>query len=97
MVNVGLSNPLLTAGASGYFIVLSDRNPLMNTQLKRIACLVLLAAATQGCLVNRIMDSQDRNHYSEYLSGVSKNNVEREKAGLQPEKPMTFDDWRGKK
>lgn len=72
-------------------------NNRMKLKPKKIACLFTIAIATQGCLVNRIMDSQDRNHYSEYLSQVSKNNIEREKAGLQPEKPLTYEQWAGKK
>jgi len=65
--------------------------------MKRIVPLFLLLALTQGCLVNRIMDSQDRSHYSEYLSENSKTNIEREKAGLPPEKPLTYEQWAGKK
>ncbi|HEY1662329.1 MAG TPA: hypothetical protein VGI03_07915 [Verrucomicrobiae bacterium] len=65
----------------------------MKKILVAITCMPLI----QGCVVQRIMDSQDRQHYSEYLEQVDQTNLEREKSHLPDEKPMAFDEWDGKK
>ena len=59
--------------------------------------LVLVATLLQGCIAQTIMTSQDRQHYSEYVTETQRINLEREKAHLVPEKVMTFNEWRGEK
>ena len=65
--------------------------------LKRTMLVAGVAVALQGCVPQMIMDSQDRQHYSEYVTKTQQINFEREKAGLAPERTMTFDEWEGKK
>jgi hypothetical protein len=63
-----------------------------------IALLVLvLSTLLQGCVADMVMKSQDREHYSDYVKETGRLNLEREKAGLAPQKIMTFDEWRGGK
>lgn len=60
-----------------------------------LAAVGLIASVLQGCIAQRIMDSEDRKHYSEYRMQAERLNMEREKAGLQPQVIQTFDEWRG--
>lgn len=59
--------------------------------------LVMLAALLEGCVADIVMKSQDRQHYSEYVTETQRLNLEREKAKLTPVKVMTFEEWRGGK
>lgn len=59
--------------------------------------LILTATLSQGCVADIVMKSQDRQHYSEYITETQRLNLEREKAKLTPVKIMTFDEWRGGK
>ena len=67
----------------------------------KTACLGLLLGVFliffSGCVPQVIMNSMDRDHYSEYLQEADKTNLEREKAGLPRQSPMTFNEWSGKK
>jgi hypothetical protein len=63
----------------------------------KLTVIVLAATLLQGCVAQIVMKSQDRQHYSEYVTETQRINLEREKANLQPQKIMTFDEWRGKK
>jgi hypothetical protein len=56
---------------------------------------VFVALMLQGCLASIIMNSQDRKNYSDYVTHTDQINTDREKAGLQPVKVMTFDEWHG--
>jgi hypothetical protein len=60
-----------------------------------VVILAMTAPLWQGCIAHRIMDSEDRKHYTEYVAQTQRINLEREKAKLPPEKVMTFDQWRG--
>ncbi len=62
-----------------------------------LSLLALTALLQQGCVAEIVMKSQDRQHYSEYVTETQRINLEREKAKLEPEKTMTFEEWRGKK
>ena len=71
---------------------------MKKTILKTALCLcALIAPLLQGCVVQRVMDSEDRKHYSEYRIQAERLNMEREKAGLPAQSIQTFDDWKGKK
>jgi len=63
----------------------------------KLTLTVLVATLLQGCVAKIVMNSQDRQHYSEYLTETQRLNLEREKANLTPQKIMTFDEWRGEK
>jgi hypothetical protein len=41
------------------------------------------------------MESEDRKNYSSYIQETQRVNFEREKAGLKPETPMTYEQWKG--
>ena len=78
--------------------MLTPRTKVNKPKLKAIAILTLvLAQLMQGCIVSRIMDSEDRKHYSEYMQETQRINLEREKAGLAPQKTATFEEWKGGK
>ena len=62
-----------------------------------LGLLALIAPLLQGCIVQRIMDSEDRKHYSEYRLQAERLNIEREKANLQPQRLQNFEEWQGKK
>jgi len=62
-----------------------------------VALVALIAPLLHGCVSDIVMKSQDRQHYSEYLTETQRINLEREKAGLAPEKMLTFEEWRGGK
>jgi len=70
------------------------QKPKLKTSL---ALLTLIAPLLNGCVAQIVMNSQDRQHYSDYVTETQRINLEREKAKLQPEKIMTFDEWRGGK
>lgn len=66
-----------------------------TTSFKTMLTSVLLAAPLlQGCIAQRIMDSEDRKHYLEYRQEAERINLEREKAGLKPQKVMSLDEWK---
>ena len=75
--------------------------PIIRPMLKRsriflsVVIGVLVAFTLQGCVVSRIMNSQDRKNYSDYVLQTNQLNTDREKAGLPPVKVMTFDEWHG--
>ena len=70
----------------------------MKTSARQKLCgLALSASLLQGCIVQRIMDSEDRKNYSEYRMQAERLNVEREKSNLPPQTIQTFDEWKGKK
>ena len=60
-----------------------------------LTILALAAMLLQGCIAQRVMKSQDRQHYSEYVTETERINLEREKAKLPPLKIMTFNQWSG--
>jgi hypothetical protein len=69
-----------------------------RTRAVAAAAFILIACPIwQGCIASRIMDSEDRKHYSEYLNETQRINLEREKAGLPASKPLTLDEWKGHK
>ena len=71
---------------------------MQSTKLKTtLILLALVAPLLHGCIAQIVMKSQDRQHYSEYVTETQRINLEREKAKLPPEKTMTFDEWRGAK
>lgn len=63
----------------------------------RSLCVLVGVMWLAGCqpLGHRIMDSKDREAYSEYRMESERINLEREKAGLSPQQIQTFDEWRG--
>jgi hypothetical protein len=61
------------------------------------AIVILIGVLGQGCIANRITDSEDRKHYSEYLNENQRINLDREKAGLPAQQPLSFEQWRGGK
>jgi hypothetical protein len=71
----------------------------MKNQPAKSVLLSLATAASlfQGCIAQRIMDSEDRKNYSDYRMSAERLNMEREKAGLQPQNIQTFEEWRGSK
>lgn len=76
---------------------LQPKQQMKKTSIKSaLATVVLVAPLLQGCIAQRIMDSEDRKNYSEYRMQAERLNTEREKAGLAPQKILTFDEWRGK-
>jgi hypothetical protein len=64
---------------------------------KTLIIAVLVCPFLNGCVPQIIMKSQDRQHYSEYVTETQRINLEREKANLAPVKVMTFNEWRGDK
>jgi hypothetical protein len=71
---------------------------MKKPNLQKVLCLFAVAAPLlQGCVVQRIMDSEDRKHYSEYRMHAERLNMEREKAGLSAQSIQTFAEWKGKK
>lgn len=70
-----------------------------------LATLVVLctAAGVSACehpavaITSRSMDSRDTNAYNQYLKDAAQINIEREKAGLQPNKILSREEWSGKK
>lgn len=54
-----------------------------------------LLAALPGCIPQMVLNSEDHQHYSDYVIKTEQINTEREKDGLQPDKIMTFDEWKG--
>ena len=59
--------------------------------------LTIAASLMSGCIPQMVMKSQDRQHYSEYVTETQRLNLEREKANLAPIKVMTFEEWGGGK
>jgi hypothetical protein len=57
----------------------------------------LVSLLLQGCVADIVMKSQDRQHYSDYVTETQRLNLEREKAGLAPTKILTFEEWSGRK
>jgi hypothetical protein len=51
---------------------------------------ILVTPLLQGCVAAMVMNSQDRQHYSEYVTETQKINLQREMAKLTPERVMTF-------
>ncbi|MCX8157591.1 MAG: hypothetical protein N3J91_14285 [Verrucomicrobiae bacterium] len=47
-----------------------------------------------GCVVDRIMDSEDRKHYLDYRTEAERINMEREKNGLPPRPILTYEEWK---
>jgi hypothetical protein len=62
---------------------------------KIITLLLLVMPLLQGCITQRIMESEDRKNYSSYIQETQRVNLEREKAGLKPETLMTYEQWKG--
>ena len=60
--------------------------------------LVLLAllVINNGCVVDRVMDSEDRRHYLDYLTEIERINTEREKSGLAPRPILSYEEWKKK-
>ncbi len=72
--------------------------PMHKPRLKTsLAILALVCPLLNGCVPYIIMNSQDRQHYSEYVTETQRLNLEREKANLAPLAIMTFKEWRGDK
>jgi hypothetical protein len=63
--------------------------------------LILVFASIVACtspgeaITNRVMDAHDSSAYNEYLRNAAANNLEREKAGLNPTPIMSRDEWAG--
>jgi hypothetical protein len=69
----------------------------MKNKLTRLILIVTGALVMQGCIAKMVMNSQDHQHYSDYVSETQRLNFEREKANLPPQRIMTFNEWRGDK
>ncbi|MBB5372283.1 hypothetical protein [Acidocella aromatica] len=54
-----------------------------------------LLATLPGCIPQMVLNSEDHQHYSDYVVKTEQINTEREKDGLQPDKIMTFNEWKG--
>jgi 5-enolpyruvylshikimate-3-phosphate synthase len=70
----------------------------MKLQWSFGSCLRLLvltaALASNGCIVDRIMDSEDRRHYLDYRAEAERINMEREKSGLAPRPILSYEQWK---
>jgi hypothetical protein len=71
----------------------------MNPNMKRLAlfCAIFPTLLSPGCIADMVMKSQDRQHYTDYVTETQRLNFDREKAGLAPQKIMTFNEWNGGK
>lgn len=49
-----------------------------------------------GCVVDRVMDSEDRRQYLDYRTESERINLEREKSGLTPHPIMSYEEWKKK-
>ena len=67
------------------------------------ATCVLVASLLQGCLVAAIGagvgaakygSAKQREQYTNYRIAAEQTNLEREKAGLEPNKLLSYDEWR---
>lgn len=56
---------------------------------------LVLALSVTGCIPMIIMNSQDHDHYSQYVITTNQLNTDREKNHLAPLHVMTFDEWKG--
>lgn len=79
------------------FIILEKREKKRMAKVKRfvatVVVLVTAAVLVQGCIVERIMESQEKESYARYRSEAERISLEREKAGLPPQQIMRYDEW----
>lgn len=68
---------------------------MMNRQIRALVLPVILAMTLSGCIPQMVLNSEDHQHYSDYVTQTQQLNFEREKAGLKPDPIMTFDQWKG--
>lgn len=68
-----------------------------------LASLIVSVSLLQGCLVAAVGagvgaakygSAKQKEAYSDYRTEAEKTNLEREKAGLEPNKVMTYQEWR---
>lgn len=64
--------------------------------MKILLLSITAAVLCSGCVAQMVMNSQDRQHYSDYVHSTDELNTDREKSQLAPVHVMTFEEWRGK-